>query len=165
MAHFDPKAPFSCDHFMKEKYRVVAVAEVEVEKNWDEKDFKHMVNVMKKCIPTHSSSPPTLWDRPGSSWAPALGRNGCQIGLYTTSEEDVERGELVTRWYLVCHTSLPEQTLTAMQKYDESVARDNLEALGHFAALEEGLSPQYKGGGGSSRRALRSFAACFRRRA
>ena len=128
--------PFRDDLFSTvEKFRVMVAVEVEWDLNKD-----RLREVLMKCVPETSPMPPTIFDRVGSGWAPSLGERGCSIGLYHM-EELLPFGDRHTRHFLVCHTSLPEQTLLALQEFDAAEWWRNQQNMGEVERLERFEEP------------------------
>jgi len=128
--------PFRDDLFSTvEKFRVMVAVEVE----WDI-NKERLKEVLLKCVPESSPLPPTVFDRVGSGWAPALGERGCSIGLYRV-EETLEFSDRRDRHFLVCHSSLPEETVLALQEFDQAEWWKNQENTGEVQRLERFEEP------------------------
>jgi len=104
------------------KFRYIVLAEVDLtEQTWDSDRQFLAEKLLKRCIPFSCSRPPSIYDQPGSGYGFSLGREGCSVGLYKTTDQDMDSNVSLDRWYLCVHTSLPEQTLREMEAHDEEI--------------------------------------------
>lgn len=142
------KRVFNSDMFLTgEKYRVIALAEVHLGGDhaaggvgsWTQDRARGAQRLLKRCLPQTCPSPPSIRDQKGSGFNFSLGSRGSSLGLYKTLDGDLTSNDSLERWFLVCHTCLPDETIHEMQQYDDHLRYQNMKATGELEHLEEGL--------------------------
>jgi hypothetical protein len=131
-----------------------------MDKPWVDADLLRAKTAMRKYIPTFvfPESNPCLSDRPGSGWSPSLGSTGCSIGLYKAEEEDLKEDARIIKWYIVCHSGLPDTTMQALDIHDAKVDKRNKDRLGYYVDIQEGLENSRLKSTGESGKGLTTFS-------
>lgn len=134
----DSRTPFSMDPFVVDLFRVMAAIEVEVPDNGLDHRMAEFKAILKKVIPTTSYAPPNIrTDSPSTGWAPSLGQRGSLVGVYKM----IPRHSGSARYFLVCNSTLPEQTLAQLHVALEQTHIETLTELGHYRLTEKLQEP------------------------
>lgn len=124
----------NCDVYNGEKFRVMMCAELNItELSLD--TAEKVKEIIKTCFPVVSHVPPTLVDTPGSGWHPALGSRGSSIGIYSTTEVNTKENKMWTRYFVVCHSSLPDATIDAMLEHDHQTVLNNRRNTDYYSFI------------------------------
>ena len=117
---------FVGDVMLGEKFRVIMAAEIKLSTFTKELE-ERIEKLIPSSFPTESLVPPDIRnDNFASGWHPALGKRGCSIGIYKTTEVDQKADQRWDRFYIVCHTSLPDKTLNEMMELDQRTTIENM---------------------------------------
>lgn len=122
---------FHADLFIGEKFRVIVACEIKPPASIPRLK-EEMLDFIPFSFPTESLVSPGKHDTVGSGWHPSLGKRGCSIGVYRAQEEDLENDKRYDRYYVVCHTSLPEETLLLMNEEDQRVSVENMKLYNQY---------------------------------
>lgn len=131
--------PFTMDPFVLDLFKVVAVAELNVPDTGLEQNMAKYREILKIVIPVNSPAPPNVHtDTVSTGWMPGLGERGCSIGIYAMQPRV---GGGLKRYFLVCHSCLPEKSLRQLHDAIERTHVENLQAMDYYMQIEKLRQP------------------------
>lgn len=125
---------FYADVFRCDRYRVMAMAKLTLtHDSYTTEKGKEFERLVRRCLNYDVVNPPDLKDDANGGWSPSLGNRNTRLGLYHNQEMDTLSGTLKTNYYLIVHSCLPEEYLSALCQHDEDVDKGNYQFEAAYA--------------------------------
>lgn len=124
VATFDPDDRFRNGAFNTERFRSFTMIKLKLTTgDLTEEKISFIEERIKKCLPQVSICPPTIDSISDDGWGCSLGQRGCSIGIYKTTVEHLKDGSSEDMYYLICHSSLPDQLIGQLHENDDNIQR------------------------------------------
>lgn len=119
---------FSYWMFSQPMFRVISFFEIKYKSNINDfckdNDIKDLIRL---SIPLETPTFPKITDTVDGDWTPALGHNGCSIGIYSSNEKGAI--DQINRYFIGVHSGLHYQTDRELHNELMKYAHKNFELL------------------------------------
>ena len=108
--------------FLYEKYRTITAIKLNIDQSFFEGDrLKQNEHIVRNCFPEKSNM--TIMDTRSTGFSPGIGERGCLITLCESKIHIEEKNELKYMYFLVCHSSFPDNVLDDIQQHELNLHR------------------------------------------